>query len=104
MDRGDRTWPLEEGARDGRRDRTGRLSTAWSRGKEGTQSGRDSGVRNVETPSGSGWMLRHSPGRPTVRRVEVLGGNRMPNKRMPVVERRQETLGGILGPPLIAET
>src|SRR5258707_11693957 len=31
------------------------LSTAWSRGKEGTQPGRDSGVRNVETPSGSGW-------------------------------------------------
>lgn len=49
-------------------------------------------------------MLRRSPGRPTVRRVEVLGGNRMPNKRMPVVERRQETLGGVVGPPPIAET
>jgi len=52
-DRGDRAWPLGEGASGGRRDRTGRESTAGPRGKEGTQSGRDSDVRNVETPSGS---------------------------------------------------
>jgi hypothetical protein len=52
VDRGDRTWPLEEGARDGRRDRTGRLSTAWSRGKEGTQSGRDSGCVERGNPVG----------------------------------------------------
>jgi hypothetical protein len=49
-------------------------------------------------------MLWHSPGRPTVRRAETLGGNRMPNKPMPVVERRQETLGRVVGPPPIAET
>jgi hypothetical protein len=35
---------------------------------------------------------------PTVRGAELLGGNRMPNKRMPVVERRQETHGDMLGP------
>jgi hypothetical protein len=51
---GDRAWPLEEGASGGRRDRTGRVSTAGPRGKEGTQSGgRNSDARNVETPPGS---------------------------------------------------
>jgi hypothetical protein len=93
--RGDRAWPLEEGASGGRRDRTGRESTAGPRGKEGTQSGRDSDVRNVETLPGS----RHVPGRPTVRRAEVPGGNRMPRKRMPVAERRQETAASWLAPP-----
>ena len=52
--RGDKAWPLVEGASGGRRDRTGRESTAGPRGKEGTQSGRDSGVRNVETLPGPG--------------------------------------------------
>ena len=37
------------------------------------------------------------PGRPTVRRAEVPGGNRMPNKRMPVAERRQEPRGIMAG-------
>ena len=87
-DRGDRAWPLGEGASGGRRDRTGRVSTAGPRGKEGAHSGRDSDVRNVETPPGSRCWL---PGRPTVRGAELLGGNRMPKKRMPVVERQQET-------------
>jgi|ERR1700710_323398 hypothetical protein len=94
-DRGDRAWPLEVGASGGRRDRTGRESTVGPRGKEGSQSGCDSDVRNVETPSGSRrWM----PGRPTVRGVEFLGGNRMPKKRMPVVERRRETRGDMVDP------
>jgi hypothetical protein len=53
VDRGDRAWPLEEAASGGWRDRTGRESTAGSRGEEGAQSGRISGVWNVETPSGS---------------------------------------------------
>ncbi len=35
-------------------------------------------------------MLEHV-GKPTVRRAESLGGNRMPKKRMPVAERRRET-------------
>jgi hypothetical protein len=30
-------------------------------------------------------------GKPTVRRAQVPGGNRMPKKRMPAAERRQET-------------
>ena len=36
-------------------------------------------------------------GRPTVRRAEIPGGNRMPKKRMPVAERRQETGGRVPG-------
>ena len=39
-------------------------------------------------------------GKPTVREAEVLGGNRMPKKRMPVAERQQET--GTLWPLLQA--
>src|SRR5262249_8650082 len=45
----------------------GREGAAWPRGKEGTQSGRDSDVRNVETPAG----VQALPGRPTVRRAEA---------------------------------
>ena len=37
-------------------------------------------------------------GRPTVRRAELPGGNRMVEKRMPVAERRQETTAA--GPAL----
>jgi hypothetical protein len=55
-----------------------------SRGREGTQSGRVSHVRNVGTPSGPRHRWR---GKPTVRKAEFLGGNRMPKKRMPVAER-----------------
>ena len=49
------------------------------------------------------WKPRRGPGgwssgRPTVRGAEFLGGNRMPNKRMPVVERRQETCGEVVDP------
>jgi hypothetical protein len=50
-------------------------------------------VWNVETPSGSGG-LRCEPmhaGKPTVREAQFPGGNRMPKKRTPVAERRQET-------------
>ncbi|MCA1682367.1 MAG: hypothetical protein LC700_04480, partial [Actinobacteria bacterium] len=54
-----------------------------------------SDVWNVEIPSGS---RRWSPGRPTVRGAELLGGNRMPKKRMPVVERRQENRGDMVDP------
>jgi hypothetical protein len=43
------------------------------RGREGTHPGRISKVRNVETPSGSGRM----PGKPTVRKAQLPGGNRM---------------------------
>ena len=37
-----------------------------------------------------------APGRPTVREAELLAGNRMPKKRMPVAERRQETGTGVV--------
>jgi hypothetical protein len=37
-------------------------------------------------------------GRPTVRRAELLGGNRMTEKRMPVAERQREAAGA--GPAL----
>src|SRR5690242_15508984 len=91
--RGDRTWPLVEGARDDRRVWFGRMSTAWFRGVEGTQSGRVSYVWNVETSPGSrngmGWIVlcwyadRERGGSP--RR------DRMLKKRTPVAERRRET-------------
>ena len=44
------------------------------RGRGGTHPGRISLVRNVETPSGSG---RSAPGKPTVRKAQSPGGNRM---------------------------
>ena len=58
------------------------------RGIEGTHPGRSSRVRNAVTPSRSGasWA-----GKPTVRRAQLLGGNRMTEKRMPAAERRRET-------------
>jgi len=43
----------------------------------------------VETPSGSGRQV--VPGKPTVRKAQVPGGNRVTEKRMPVAERQQET-------------
>jgi len=95
VDRGDRAWPLEEAASGDRRDRTGRVGTAGSRGEEGAQSGRCSDVRNVETPSGSRRCLG---GRP---QGELHpGGNRMPKKRTPVAERRQEPQTTWSAPPL----
>jgi hypothetical protein len=45
------------------------------RGRGGTHSGRISLVRNVETPSGSGRLV--APGKPTVRKAQFPGGNRM---------------------------
>ena len=33
-------------------------------------------------------------GKPTVRRAQLPGGNRMTEKRMPVVERQRETASG----------
>jgi hypothetical protein len=46
-------------------------------------------VRNAGTPSRS--RQKVLPGRPTVRRAEFLGGNRMTEKRMPAAERQRET-------------
>jgi hypothetical protein len=36
-------------------------------------------------------------GKPTVRRAELPGGNRMPKKRTPVAERQQETGTTVVG-------
>jgi len=52
----------------------------------------------VETPSGSGRLV--VPGKPTVRKAQVPGGNRVTEKRMPVAERQQETGTWWLAPPL----
>jgi hypothetical protein len=60
-----------------------------SRGEAGTRPGRVSCVRNVETLSGPSHL--GCGGRPTVREAESRGGNRTPKKRMPVVERQQES-------------
>ena len=76
-----RQAPIREAALVGR--------TPPPRGKEGTHPGRVSCVRNTETPTESGPSAWRS-GRPTVRRAEISGGNRMPKKRMPVGESRQE--------------
>ena len=53
------------------------------RGREGTHPGRSSRVRNAVTPSRSG----PRSGKPTARRAQLLGGNRMTEKRTPVAER-----------------
>jgi len=71
---GCRDWPL----RSGRRwpgTASGQEEHRRPRGREGTQPGRISQVRNVETPSGSGRAC--VPGKPTVRKAQVPGGNRM---------------------------
>jgi hypothetical protein len=46
-------------------------------------------VRNAVTPSRSGRKVL--PGKPTVRRAQSLGGNRMAEKRMPAAETQRET-------------
>lgn len=72
-------------------------TTPPPRSKEGTHPGRISHVRNTETPTESGLLLR--PGRPIVRAAEFSGGNRMLKKRMPVGESRQETTTIVAAPP-----
>ena len=68
---------------------SGRGEHRRPRGREGTHPGRISQVWNVETPSGSGRQV--ASGKPTVRKAQVPGGNRVTEKRMPVAERQQET-------------
>jgi len=40
-----------------------------------------------------------SAGKPTVRRAEFRGGNRMPEKRRPAAERQQENRDDMTAPP-----
>ena len=54
----------------------------------GTHPGRSSCVRNAVTPVG---VRAATSGKPTVRKAQRSGGNLMIEKRMPAVERRQET-------------
>ena len=48
------------------------------RGREGTQPGRISKVRNVVTPSGSGRQV--AAGKPTAMKAQLPGGNRLTRK------------------------
>jgi hypothetical protein len=83
---GCKDWPLRSGRR-WPAATTGRDEHRCPRGIEGAHPGRCSCVRNAVTLSGSG----HRFGKPTVRRAQLPGGNRMTEKRMPVAERQRET-------------
>ena len=67
------------------------------RGREGTHPGCSSRVRNTGTLSGSGL----GSGKPTVRRAQLPGGNRMTEKRMPVAETRREAEARWPPPPAV---
>src|SRR6516225_7975549 len=67
---GKRRVPVGEATRPGEHHRP--------RGIGGTHPGRSSCVRNAVTPSRSGRKV--SPGKPTARRAQSLGGNRMTEK------------------------
>ena len=89
---GCRDWPLRSGRRPAG-SRLGRGEHRCPRGIEGAHPGRSSCVRNAVTPSGSGHAIGVF-GKPTVRRAQLPGGNRMTEKRMPVAERQRETTTG----------
>jgi hypothetical protein len=83
---GCKDWPLRSGRRRSS-SRLGREEHRRPRGRGGTHPGRSSCVRNAVTPSRSGlWS-----GKPTVRKAQSPGGNRMTEKRMPAAERQRET-------------
>ena len=48
----------------------------------------------VRAERGNPVEVRPLAGKPTVRRAQLLGGNRMTEKRTPVAERQQETATG----------
>ena len=82
-----RDWPLGSGRR--------RLGSPPSREEHrrprdtgGTHPDRSSCVRNAVTPVG---VRAATPGKPTARKAHPPGGNLMAEKRMPAVERHQET-------------
>src|SRR5712692_6665935 len=75
-----------------RRRRLGTTHRSWEhrgpRGTGGTLAGRVSAVRNVETPSRSGWL----PGKPTARKAQLLpAGKDGPTSKCRQAERPQET-------------
>jgi hypothetical protein len=77
--RGRGCWPVSD---------SGQGEHHRPRSREGTHPDRSSCVRNTETPSGSGPF---GAGKPTVRKAQLPGGNRMTKKRMPAAERQRET-------------
>jgi len=66
------------------------------RGRGGTHPSRNSCVRNAVTPVGVRAIM---PGKPTVRKAQLPGGNRMTKKRTPAAERQRETGTRWLAPP-----
>ena len=73
-----RQAPAEEAAQPGEHRRP--------RGRGGTHPSRSSCVRNVVTPVG----VRSLAGKPTVRKAQPPGGNRMTKKPKPAAERQRE--------------
>jgi hypothetical protein len=84
---GSKDWPLGSGRR-----RLGMVPSRDEyrrpRGTGGTHPGRISCAWNVVTPVG---VRCCSAGKPTARKAQSPGGNLMVEKRMPAVERQQET-------------
>jgi hypothetical protein len=76
----------------------GRVNTAAPGIQRTPYPSRVSRVRYAETPSGSGSTVGCT-GKPTVRRAQSLGGNRMPKKRMPVAEKATGKRGSRPAPP-----
>jgi hypothetical protein len=68
------------------------------RGREGTQPGRISQVRNVVTPSGSGHQV--VAGKPTARKAQFPGGNRMTRKANAGSRKAAGNRDMVAGPPL----
>ena len=89
-----RDWPLRSGRRR-LRSPLNREEHRRPRGTGGTHPGRISCVRNAVTPVG---VRAVTSGKPTVRKAQPSGGNLMIEKRMPAVERRQETGTRMAGP------
>src|SRR6201993_1879137 len=83
------TEPLEGGRRRPRIVR-GRVDTAVPGVQGAPNPSRVSCVRNTETPSGSARPFVGG-GKPEVTKAQVPGGYRMPKKRRPAAERRQES-------------
>jgi hypothetical protein len=90
-----RDWPLRSGRRR-LRSPLNREEHRRPRGTGGTHPGRSSGVRNVVTPVG---VRCCSAGKPTARKAQFPGGNRMTKKRTLAAERQRETGTRWLAPP-----
>src|SRR6476620_4099521 len=88
--------PLE-GGRWRPRIECGRVDTTVPGVQGAPNPSRVSCVRNTETPSGSATPFVDG-GKPEVTKAQVPGGYRMPKKRRPAAERRQESGRGRSAP------